>query len=459
MATFITSKNLCISVDPGFNATKVVVNGLIFEIPNAVLDVTGKTNEFLELGGASKRTPGYLVSRYVPNKEYLVGELARRSLTEKSERNAFKVKSEMMDSKNRFETSDFQVNLMTCIGAAIIKYANESVRRKLKPEIHLENPNELASFRVFVGVALPNDWVNDIWPTIENYLIGQHNYSVDTEEGSYELNFKIEEKHAMATSQAIAALIGTAYDDNGDPIPNAATLKDLPAVILDGGYKTIGLFQLTKANRVAAAESNTDFAMDNIHKEVARIIREDYGREQIESFMIPSIIEGGGKLNYLALKNPMDENNKTTVSRTVDVTKIRDKVQRDVCEKLIEYMDEKFDNFLDIRQIIITGGTGSAYYKQMVEYFNEQREFLQGKVILTDYEFLGAPIDPVYGVAVGLYKILKNQIAKALKRSNLEGETVVEVTTSKAKPETAVENNTDKIKNKPVNRPVQNVEE
>lgn len=462
MATFITSKNLCISLDPGFNATKVVINGILFEIPNAILDVTGRTKEFLELGGSSKKTGGYLLSRYVPNKEYMVGELARKSLADISEREVNMIKHDINDSKSRFETADFEVSLMTCLGTAIVKYANESIKRHLKPEIHLENPNELESFKIFIGVALPNDWVNEVWPNILKFLIGHHSYSIETESGSYNLNFAIEPTNAISVSQAQAALIGTAYDDNGNSIPNCATMQNLPAIIIDGGYKTMGLFLLTKALRVTQAESLTLYAMGDVHKEVARILRDEYGRKSIQDFMIPAIIEDGGTLNYLVKASEEDDN---YTSRTVDVNKILEEVQYNTCKQLIEYMDQKFENFLEARQIIITGGTGAAYYKQMTKYFNESREFLKDKVILTDYEFLGVNIDPVYGVAVGLYKIMKNQITKALKKANLEGETIVEVTEEPKPKEKEKEkmpipakevSSMDRLKNKPAspNKPV-----
>ena len=460
MATFIRSKNICITVDPGFDATEVVVNGQLFNIPNAILDITGKTREFLELGNG-RRTKGYLVSHYISNKEYLVGELARKSLNEKAEREEFMAKHDMMDSKNRFETTDFEVNLMTCIGVAIVRYAKESVARHLKPEIDITNPNDVEGCRFYIGVALPNDWVDDVGPTVKKYIIGEHEYTVDMEDGSYKLRFSVGNNNVFCTSQAVCALIGTAYNDAGKLIPGCSTLQNLPAIIIDGGYRTMGIFQLTTANRVSAAESNTDFAMGNVYKEVAEILKNKYGRRNIHDFMIPEIIASGGAVNYLTHSK---ENEDETISSTVDVNKIVAEVRENVCSELISYLDAKYDNFLETKQIIVTGGTGAAYYEQINEYLTKHRSHLAGHVILTDYEFLGSSIDPVYGVVVGLYKITKNLFTKMMEKVGLEDNEIMEIPEEKAKstpkavvkqpkkePQPKKENPMDKLKNKPSN--------
>jgi len=181
--------------------------------------------------------------------------------------------------------------------------------------------------------------------------------------------------------------------------------------VIDGGYKTVGLFMLTQAQKVSEAESNTEYAMGNVHKEVAKLLREDYGRD-IEPYQIPYILnEEGGKINCL-----VTEADGTQTVETVDVQEMVLASEEALCEKLIAYLNEKFDKLLDIKQIIITGGTGSAYYNHISNYMKEKRKNLKDSVILTDYKFKGKAIDPVYAIALGMFKTLEDQLTKAYEK-------------------------------------------
>lgn len=421
MATFYQNKDLLISVDPGYDATKVVINGVMLSIPNNILDITGQTKDFLILGDSKAR--GYLCSHYIDGKEYLVGQLARKSIMEKKIRNAELTKYQMMDSYERFQTQDFEVNMMTAIGYAIIEYAKKTMKNNWKPELTIMETQEgdkkiytipsLKDWRIIVGVALPNDVAditsgNSVWPDIKRFLINSHEFSIDVNMETFKLKFDIIPGHAMPASQVICALLGAAGDDDGVIEKNNPILEKLPVIVIDGGYKTVGLFMLTKAQKVSEAESNTEFAMGNVHKEVANLLKEDYGRD-IEPYQIPYILnEEGGEINCL-VTGPNGEQD----VEVVDVQAMVHASEASLCEKLIAYLNDKFDNLLNVKQILITGGTGSAYYDHISKYMRERRKNLRDSVILTNYKFRGKAIDPVYAIAIGMYKTLRDQLTKA----------------------------------------------
>lgn len=432
VATYYQNKDLLISVDPGYDATKVVINGVMLSVPNNILDITGQTKDFLALGDSKAK--GYLCSHYIDGKEYLVGTLARKSIMEKKVRDAELTKYQMMDSYERFKTQDFEVNLMTVIGYAIVEYAKKTMKNNWKPELTVMETSEtvmvdgerkekkvytipsLKDWRIIVGVALPND-VADlsspkcVWPDIRKFLIKKQEFCIDVNMETYRLNFEIVPGHAMPASQVICALLGAAADDDGAIDKDKDILKKLPVIVIDGGYKTVGLFMLTQAQKVSEAESNTAYAMGNVHKEVANILREDYGRE-IEPYQIPYILnEEDGKINCLVTEG----NGEQTVEE-VDVQEIVYASEEALCEKLIEYLNKKFDNLLDVKQILITGGTGSAYYKHISKYMAEKRKNLKDSVILTNYKFKGKAIDPVFAIALGMFKTLNDQLTKAYKK-------------------------------------------
>lgn len=406
-------RDILIGLDVGYDATKVCINGVITKIPNNVLDVTGHSKEFLSLG--DQRTGGYICSYYVKDKEYIIGELARKSVNEKNAKAGELIKQQVNDSNQRFSTLDFEANVMTVIGVALIEYAKATMKNQWKPSYFIKEDNEpgryiipdLAKARIIVGVALPNDYVNAVWPDISRFLIKSHKFEITTQDGTFTLDFKIDPGHAMAESQVKCALLGTVSDDSGEMIEAMSLLNELPLLVVDGGYKTIGNFLLTKALQVSQAESNEDYAMGNVHKEVAKILQEKFGREDIEAFMIPSILEND---NGKVIGKDKDNNNAVI---EVDLRKIVKDIQKKMCEGLIEYLNSKFNELLDIKAILVTGGTGAAYYEPICSYVQKNRGYLENKVYLTDYKFYGKQIDPVYAIAVGMYKILRHQVNKS----------------------------------------------
>ena len=394
MSPEVVGKNILISVDPGYDATKVCVNGIIFKIPACVIDITGKTGNYI---GNKKK--GFILSSYIEGKECLVGEQARMLLMEPDVQKIQNQKSGMLDSYEKFETQDSEINIMTSIGIALIEYEKLCTSKEILPALDLSKPiDENSPLEIYLAVALPNDALNETWSTVKQQVVGRHRFSLETEEKKYQLDFVIKKENCMANSQVVAALIGSVSDDVGVILDDE--LDELPVLVIDGGSKTIGDFKLTKNLMVESASSNTDFAMENINKKVAEIINEQYNREDIRSYNIKNILEDGGQLVY--------ENGETT--DVVDVQQIVAVETKSMCERYIEYLNNKYNKLLDIKKILVYGGTGAAYYEQILNYVNNHKKHLQGKVHLANYKFIGQQIDPVFAVCIGMYKTLHAQV-------------------------------------------------
>ncbi len=411
MATYQPDYNLAIAVDPGYDATKVVVNGIMFSIPCNVCDVT----EFIDKKAiVGERKEGFLLSHYIQGKKYLVGEEARKLMLERQMREQQVIKQTMTDSFERFSMTETEINMMTAIGVALVLYSERSKKRKQQPILDIRagmneetlnhNEKELARFNIIIGVALPNDAVDNVWPTVEKKLTGYHEVAFETADNYYNLKFTIPQRgNTMALSQAVCALLGAASDDEGYEDENSKVLEKLPVLVIDGGYKTVGLFKLTTIKMVDEAESNPDLAMGTVHKRVAERLKQEYGRDNIHQFSIPAIIDDPhteGEITY------EKDGNTSTINIASLIAEECDKV----CDELIAYINQKYEGLLDIKQILITGGTGAAYYSRIMEYIKEHKSHLVNNVILTNYQFLGTKIDPVYAIAVGMYKTLLNQI-------------------------------------------------
>lgn len=402
--------NIYIAIDPGYNATKVCVNGLLFSIPASIVDITGKLQNYI-----TEKAEGYILSRYVRGKDYLIGEHARALLMEPDVQEIMNQKSGMLESYEKFETEESQINILTAIGMALIKYEEACKRDNLLPEIDLSQPiDNNSSVTLYVGIALPNDAASKIWTSVHPRIVGHHQFEIETNTGVHNLDFTIYDENCGAGSQVEEAFMGYIMDDGGYALKERMDAM-LPALIIDGGYKTIADMKYMGIGMIVGAESNTEFAMGNIYKKVADELHEKYGRADIHAYNIgmlnrDELAERAAAEDEIAeeLKKPVEINYiDGDEVKSVDMRALIEAETDDTFNAYVEYLNEKYNKLLEIKSILVCGGTGKRYYERLCEYIDNHRQNLKGKVLLADYEFLGEKIQPVYAICIGMYKHLK----------------------------------------------------
>lgn len=394
-----------ISLDPGYDGVKVTAEGLTFDFPSVVVDITGKEENFI--AGFSKKN--YILSHYIPNRSHLLGEHAEMLILENDIERAFEEKAGMLDSYEKFSTQDSEITLITAIGMSLIRVSQFREKHNIGPQIDLTKPiNEDSKLKIFVSVALPHDAVDKAWPGIKQKLVGRKQFAIETENGRFDLDFTIEEGHCQATSQVIDAFIGTIIDDNGNyysEVEEDVFLTELPAVVIDGGFKTTADFGLTKNLMVENAKSEFDYSMSIVYKNVAKRIKQDYERD-VKYYQLKAILKNDdGKIMVI------DENDR---SKEVDIKPLLEEEKRKIAHVYIEHICNKYNNLLNHKKLIIGGGTGAAFYPYFKEFIEDKRSHLRDKLVLTNYKFMGSNIDPVFAISVGQYKLMKKQLNDAI---------------------------------------------
>jgi len=383
---------LKIAVDMGFSASKVCVNGKeMFTIPSNIVEVTGKENYLMGL-----HQPGFISVSYYPEQKHLVGEQAASLLMDQSYKKVYNEETEA--SYDHFSQTNTHIHLMTCIGMALIKYSQYTMENNVKPQFDVTKDLAKGSlFKIYVILGYPHDVYSREFQREKPNLAKHHEFTIETEDDTYEMNFTIQPEHVMGYSQALAAYMGLVIDDKGNLDESSEHFKRLPALLIDGGWKTIGTFLLTKNLNVEQAESNKDYAMNNIYQKVVEEIAEKYERDDIKVYNIEQILRReGGEI--------VARTGGTT--KVVNINDIFERNRDEVCQNMIAYLNEKHNDMLDIKEIVIGGGTGAAYHDFFMSYIKKEKGHLVKDICLIDYMFNGAPIDPMYAVAVGLYKVL-----------------------------------------------------
>jgi len=393
------NKNVIIALDPGFDSLKVTTDGReMFKFNKEVAEITGK--DFVGM-----KDDSYIEVNYLPGKTHLVGACAARILNETSGSDngtGIEERANIADTFATFETKDKEILIMTGVALALIKQAESGEGAISFNDLDDENGMKVrevvtSSVNLYVGVALPHDAVEKEWGYINSWLKGHHEYSVINGGIKYVINIDINK--TFPNSQVVLALIGAISDDKGriNMSKNCLTTNDLPAIVIDGGYLTLGKTRFTTAQSVEDSESNTEYAMKNIYEKVAEIIRTNYNRPEFNSRRVRHAAEINRPIHYI---------NEKGEGESIDITELIKEQVRNVCSKMIDEFNVKYNNLQDIETILVTGGTGYIYYEEIKKLL-KNRSWI--KVILTDYDFMGEKISPEYAISVGLYKALYHQ--------------------------------------------------
>lgn len=368
--------DLFVAVDPGFDSMKVIANGIVFKFPFNVMETDERKMSDYRLRN------DFMLYQTTDGATYRVGQYAREMVFDN------KAKVDSFYTEERFVTEEFQVGLNTAIALAIEKNGFAGVQDKL--DIH-------------IMVALPHGCRDKYTPTIIGAAAGMHKFKLRCGQGKDKTyRYNIDKKNIHTVSQTIAAILGETSDDDGNiDEERFFYLSNGPTLVLDGGYYTMGMVVVSRGGSVdeTKTESDTKHAMANVNQLVADAIKDK--RPDINHYAVEYLLsKDDGVIRYM-------ENGKAA---TLNLHELRQKKIEDVCNNLIEYLNKKYDNLLDFKYVLVTGGTGATFYSHLLQYYSDSN-LLDEKHLLLTTGMLNGKTNPVeFAIAVGAYKGLKGMM-------------------------------------------------
>lgn len=377
------AKQLLISIDPGFDSMKVIANGQHFKFPF----VARETDE-RQLSDYGDRQ-GFILYKDETGATWRVGQFARAILFgEKG-----KQENDPMQgfyTEERFISAEFTAGLRSAIAKAIT--LSGLYDRQADLDIRLI-------------VALPHGVRTKYASTVIGLAAGEHSYYMTfNADAEKRFHFTIEESNIYTVSQTIAAILGETSDDRG--YINQKKYHYLcngPTLVIDGGYYTTGIVPVSRGGSVddAHAESDVLHAMKNVNLAVAQEISEK--RPDIKHYNVEYLLsQGEPTLRSL--------NRETGMVETTDLAAIRERKMRDICDDFIKYLDQKFDNLLDFRYILVTGGTGASFFNQMLKHYKKTGLMDDEHMLLTTPTLNGESLPIEFAITTGAYKGLCGKI-------------------------------------------------
>lgn len=380
-------KRIVISLDPGYDGSKVTVNGEKFDIPKKTIQKIG--NEYEQMGALEG-----VYEVKMESGKYLCGPNIKVMVEDNKEfHERFDKSAEQSSNYSYFATQEFVANCMANISIALIKAAKEGI-------CELDN---IDSNNLYIVVELPHEALGSMSATVQRELVGDHEIvftgDIEGENKTYELKFRIAEKKLLIMSQVIACLLGYMTDEEGNEIDS---LKDAyPTLVIDGGYYTVGDFCISKTKAISGAKSNTDYGMMVIHERTAEKINE-LCHTQYKAYDMDNLFEEEGGIVIIPKTL-----SKSGVNEKKDVNPVLEEQTREVFKEYLSYLEKKHNYFTKIKQILFGGGTGEIYYK-LFEEVKEDYPNVEAKLV--SYEMEGEKVSPREAISAGGYKMLLNKL-------------------------------------------------
>ena len=148
------------------------------------------------------------------------------------------------------------------------------------------------------------------------------------------------------------------------------------------------------------AESNTNYAMKNVNLGVAKEISAT--RPDIKHYSVEYLLsQGETEVRY------MDKAQNKVVS--IDLSSIRERKLQSVCNNFIRYLNKKYNDLIDFRYVLVTGGTGAAFFNQLLAYYMSTGVMDESHMLLTHPMLAGKELPIEFSVVTGAYKGLRGK--------------------------------------------------
>ena len=375
-------QKLYLSIDCGFDKFKCCIGDYLLAFSSKMIDVTNSINALSVADGDNT---------YIDYKGsvYMFGDSIDQIISMKSNLEMYAEDLDSYRNKNRFKDRTFHISLLAAIGYSIIAY--DTIYNPEK-DVDQHLFRNLDNLHYFIGIALPYNSMNE-WPQIKELLKQRHQFKIrrGSKSCTFDFDLDLSKANFLCNAQVITAFLFQGASSDGNLTINKAAL---PCIMMDAGYKTVGLFELAKDLSINpnTADSNTEHAMYNVDKLVEAEVRKA-GREDFSYLQVQYHARGEGA--------PTVRRNKTIIN----VKDIYEKILEEEAIKLCKLLEDKKYSLDDVENIFITGGTGIAYYPHIKKFMAENYGLT--KVVLTNRADDGSEISPMYAIVIGLHKQLK----------------------------------------------------
>lgn len=173
-------------------------------------------------------------------------------------------------------------------------------------------------------------------------------------------NFEVKNSNVFVMEQPKGTLLSISTDNNGKIIPETKEYLSSTLLIMDPGFGTLDTFNIV-SGMLDNDETFPDLGMKEVLRETSDEIFNKYNRE-IPVPAMQKYLETG-KINYF--------NKELMKSDYYNFEEILQKANENVCSNAIEKIKSTYNYLMNHNYLVITGGTGAAWYNQIKNHFKD----------------------------------------------------------------------------------------
>lgn len=323
-----------LAVDYGFSAVKGFSPNSVYRFPSYAKEVTGS------LIGEPRDTD--IQYRDEDGVVWNVGQMAQDMVTSDNVSDS----ADVLYSRNRYQNPMFRVIVRVGLALGLMDNACGTPQNKT----------------IVLQTGLPASYVREDAEKLRNVIKGEHEFEVKAGKKNW-IKFKINlpESNINIMPQPLGSLYSAVCDKQGEFISGAGNILASNSLVFDGGFGTFDAIPII----------NRQIDIHHIHTD------EELGMKRILMHTIDEIKSKHGV--YVPVqafqKCLADGYVKTFVEETmtrnkVDFSDILENASQTICMNMLKKMRGIYNNFLDFDNIIVTGGTGAAWFDIITEYLS-----------------------------------------------------------------------------------------
>jgi len=329
---FIERKNAAaenswgVAIDIGYSGTKVFSPNCIACFPSYAIPVTGNLITSVDDDDAIYYKDGKIGTLWK------VGRVAQNFISPQDPDTA----SMAIYGRQRYCNDMFLVLARTAmgIGATPNEYGNPSGKK------------------LVVETGLPNTYLKYDYPILREVLTGTHVFDLKIGKGEWHhYVLKLDADNLKVMPQPLGTLISISTDEDGNMPKEAEKFYTGSLLICDPGFGTMDCFSF-KASEMNGQETFDSLGMKQVMAETSARLFKDYGVEMPVPAMQKALEDGYvTKFDYIRRRG-----------ENIKFDDILEECSDMVAQRAIDKLFEVYNSMLDFQYLVLTGGTGEAWF-------------------------------------------------------------------------------------------------
>ena len=345
-----------IGIDIGYSAVKGFTPKSHFIFPSFTRELSGSL--------LTSDPNDILIKDLSNNETWIVGKNALDGISSDDTN----VTGEEWYLRNRYASREFRILIMAALGMSDLK-------------------NKNVSDNVLIQTGLPPAYIEGDSRLIKRAFSGKFDFTIRV---GHEINetyhFEVPEEHVFVMPQPMGTLYSTIMNADGSRASDWKSFFGENTIIFDGGFGTLDIYTI-RGRQKYNTNSYNKLGMHEVMRRTSERILREYG-EDVSIHQLLHVMDTGEIIVF-------DED--TISDEKKDITSILKECSDSVCRDAIAKLLSVCKPIKDYRHLIVTGGTGAAWFDMISEKFSKMSSLSVVKGNRNDN------LDPVYSNVRGYY--------------------------------------------------------